>query len=175
MQKAMKFIRIALAAIVAAPGFAQTPDVKSDEPVRYFRLDFVLKELENGKVVNARSYSSVSSAGSREIGSIRTGEKIPTQTGKEAFTYLDVGVNIDCSSLRVVGNQLALHVSADISGLVSDPPTGPGITGSQPVIRQSRWTSSAIVTIGKPTTLFSSDGTTTKRQTQLELTATPIP
>ena len=175
MQKTMKFILVALAAIVAVPGFGQTPDVKPEEPVKYFRLDFVVKELENGKIVNARSYSSVASAGSRESCSIRTGEKIPTQTGKEAFTYLDVGVNIDCNALRVVGNQLAFHVSADISRLVSDAPNGPGVISSQPVIRQNRWSSSAIVPIGKPTTLFSSDGTTTKRQTQLELTATPIP
>lgn len=177
MQKLMKFARIGLTvALLAAPCFSQTEPAKAaDEPTKYFRLDFVVKELEGGKVVSARSYSSVSSTGSRESCSIRTGEKIPTQTGKEAFTYLDVGVNIDCDSLRVVGNQLALHIHADISGLVSDPPNGPGVINSQPMIRQNRWASSVIIPIGKPTTIFSSDGTTTKRQTQLELTATPIP
>jgi len=178
MQKIVKFAGIGLTlALLAAPCFSQTePARPAEEPTKYFRLDFVVKELEGGKVVNARDYSTSASTRVPDGGcSIRTGEKIPTQTGKEAFTYLDVGVNIDCNSLRVVGDQLALYVSADISGLVSDAPNGPGVISSQPVIRQNRWHATVLIPLRKPTTLFSSDGTTTKRQTQLELTATPIP
>jgi len=175
MQKTMKFVWIVLAATaLGAPSFAQTPEVKPEDPGKYLRLDFTVKELDNGKVITSRSYSTISSVGPGSSCSIRTGDKIPTQTGDKQFTYLDVGISIDCNSLRLIGNQLVLHVSADISGQVLDGAKPEALNGA-PLIRQNRWNSSTIVTVGKATTLFSFDGATTKRQTQLELTATPIP
>jgi hypothetical protein len=175
MKKTSKLVWVVLAtALLAAPCFAQAPEAKP-EVVKYFRLDFTVKELENGKVVNTRSYSASASTQKGDSCSIRTGDKIPTQTSDKQFTYLDVGTSIDCNTLRLIGDQLALHVSADISGMVLDGVKPDNLVNGAPVIRQNRWNSSAIVPVGKPITLFSSDGTTTKRQTQLELTATPIP
>jgi hypothetical protein len=171
MQKTMKFALIALAAtLFGNSSFAQSQEAKPEESAKYLRLDFTVKELDNGKVVTARTYSTISSAGSGGACSIRAGEKFPVPTDKEAFTYLDIGVSIDCNSFRLTGNQLALHVTADISGQVPDASKGPA-----PVIRQTRWNSSVIVQLGKATTLFSFDGSATKRQTQLDLVATPIP
>jgi hypothetical protein len=43
-----------------------------------------------------------------------------------------------------------------------------------PTIRQNRWVSTVAVPLKKPTVIFSSDDLTSKRQMQLELTATPI-
>jgi hypothetical protein len=172
MPKTTKFALIALAVtLFGNSSFAQSQEAKPEEPGKYLHLDFTVKELENGKVVTARTYSTISSAGSAGGCSIRTGDRIPVASGKEgSFTYLDVGVNIDCNSLRLTGNQLALHVTADISS------QGPELSKEGlPVIRQNRSNSSAIVPLGKATTLFSFEGITTKRQTQLELTATLIP
>jgi hypothetical protein len=169
----MKFVMIALAAtLFGSSCFAQLQEPKPDETAKYLRLDFTVKELDNGKVVAARTYSTISSAGPGSVCLIRTGDKIPVQSEKGTTTYMDVGVNIDCNSLKIAGNQLTLHVTADISNQVTDPSKGPE---GLPVIRQNRWNSSVIVPLGKATTLFSFEGTTTKRQTQLELTATPIP
>jgi hypothetical protein len=173
MQKTIKFVLIAVASTLFGNScFAQAQEAKPEEPAKYLRLDFTIKELDNGKVATSRTYSTISSAGSGGSCSIRTGEKIPIQTDKGAITYLDVGVNIDCNSLRIVGNQLTLHITADITSQAPDASKGPD---ASPVIRQNRWNSSAIVPLGKATTLFSFDGTATKRQTQLELAATPIP
>jgi hypothetical protein len=44
----------------------------------------------------------------------------------------------------------------------------------QPVVRQNQWQAGVIVPLKKPTVVFSSDDLTTKRQMQVELTATPI-
>jgi hypothetical protein len=173
MQKTMKLVLIALTATVFGNScFAQAQEAKPEEPAKYLRLDFTIKELDNGKVATARSYSTISSAGSGGSCSIRTGDKIPVQSDKGTTTYLDVGVNIDCNSLRIAGNQLTLHITADITSQVPDASKG---SEALPVIRQNRWNSSVIVPLGKTTTLFSFEGTATKRQTQLELTATPIP
>ena len=40
--------------------------------------------------------------------------------------------------------------------------------------RQTKWGANVLAPLGKPTVIFSSDDLTTKGQTQLEVTATPI-
>jgi hypothetical protein len=66
-----------------------------------------------------------------------------------------------------------LHVGADISSIATGSENSPSNL-LPPVIRQNRWSSSVIVPLGKPTTIYSSDDITSKRKVQIELTATPI-
>jgi hypothetical protein len=173
MQKTMKFLPIAVAAALFGSWCcAQAQETRAEEPQKFLRLDFTIKELDNGKVATSRTYSTIASAGMAGSCSIRTGDKVPVPSDKGAFTYLDIGVSIDCTALRITGNQLTLHITADITGQVPDPSKGPD---APPVIRQNRWNSAVIVPLGKATTLFSFEGTATKRQTQLELAATPLP
>ena len=176
MKNATKVLWIALtAALPAVPASSQStpqplpPAVvsKPAEQPKYFRLDFIVKELENGKVMNVRAYST-SSDNARGFASIRAGDKIPVASEKGP-TYVDVGVNIDCRELKLIDNQLSVQISADISNPSSDSPN------SSLVIRQYRWTGVAFVPLRKPVTVFSSEGVSNKRQMQLELTATPIP
>ena len=156
------------AIVTAGTCFAQKPT----EDSKYYRLDFVVKELESGKVINARSYSTTTvSTGGPRGSVIRSGNKVPVSTGGAgpgSLTYLDIGVNIDCRAEREIQDQLALSVSAEIGSLATEQPSNP------PLIRQTKWESDVIVPLRKPTTIFSSDDPTTKRQMQLELTAIPI-
>ena len=141
------------------------------DALKYYHLDFILKELESGKVINARSYSTTVTTGVTGASVIRSGNKVPISTGGAgpgSLTYLDVGVNIDCRAAKEIQDQLALNVSAEISGIATEQPS------NQPLIRQTKWESNVIVPLRKPTTIFSSDDPSTKRQTQLELTAIPI-
>ena len=179
MQTKMKFVWIGMvAALLAAPCFPQMQENKPEEQIKYFRLDFTVKELEGGKVVTSRTYSTSLSNQKNDNVSIRTGDKVPIVTGKDQVSYQDVGVNIDCNLLKLVENGVALHVNSSISSVVTDvqskapgESSGPG----NPVIRNTSWGSTVLVPLKKAVTIFSSDGATTKRQTQLELTATPIP
>jgi len=136
---------------------------------KFYKLDFAVKEVEGAKVLNSRAFSTIvqmDPPGSRaEAGSIRTGSKVPVTNG----SYIDVGVNIDCRSLKEVQGDLALSVNADLSSTAPEP-SAP----DRPVIRQNRWSSYVIVPIKKPTVIFSSDDATTKHTMQLELTATPV-
>jgi hypothetical protein len=155
------------AGICAAQGESAKP---AAEQPKYFHLDFVVKELDGGKVISARHYSTTTAAGDYNC-TIRSGNKVPVQTGGSGsdggqFTYIDVGVNIDCRSAKEVQGDLALSVTAEISTTVT--------TVKQPLIRQTKWSSNVIVPIGKPTVIFSSDDVTGKGQMQLELTATSI-
>jgi hypothetical protein len=159
-------VRFLALTLLAGTCFAQNPELP-----KFYKLDFVVKEVEAAKVMNARSYSMTVSTDPPGVhSSMRTGSRVPFgNTGQ--VTFLDVGVNIDCSSVKAEQDQLSLTVTAEISSILQESTTP---TGAHPIIRQNKWTSSVIVPIKKPTVIFSSDDATSKRQMQLELTATPI-
>jgi hypothetical protein len=147
------------------------PAAQSGEPAKYYRLDFVIKETDNGKPVSSRNYSLTAAAGgSGNNCSVRAGDKIPTPTGKDQFTYLDIGVNIDCHDLKDVGEKLALRIQADITGSTGLAQAAAGA----PVIRQFRWASDVLVPLRKATVIYQSDSASSKNGMQLELTATPL-
>jgi hypothetical protein len=167
-----------LTVIVAGGCLGQSEPAKAGgaaEP-RYFHLDFVVKEVEGGKTINARSYA-MTVATDRERTSVRSGNRVPVPSGPRpapgtpnvSFTFVDVGTNIDCWNSKEVQGQLALMVTAEVSSAAetTDAPA--------PVIRQVKWNSPVIVPLRKPTIIFSSDDPSSKRQMQLELTAIPIP
>jgi hypothetical protein len=163
----------ALAAFLTA-GVCSAQNVK-DEPAKFFHLDFVVREVDEGKVINSRSYSMIAGNGKNyQNPSVRTGSKVPIQKGgADGVTFIDLGVSFDCRFVGELGSSLLLGVAADISSIAS----GSENSASNllpPVIRQNRWNATVIVPLGKPTTIYSSDDMTSKRKVQIEITATPI-
>jgi hypothetical protein len=140
---------------------------------QHYRLDFVVKEVEVGKVINSRDYSMIIGTGERS--SIRAGTRVPFNVSSipntAQYTQVDVGVNIDCNNAKELNNQLTLQVKAEVSS-VADPNNGsrPGA----PAIRHNTWESNVVILLKHPTTIFSSDDLASKRNMQLEITATPI-
>lgn len=167
--KKTKFTLTLMTMIIGAGTcLAQTETPKPAEAPKAYQLDFALKELEEGKVVNSRSYSMMVTlvAGG---GSIRSGEKVPvvTKSGAQAeYTYLDVGVDIDCAALQESQGRLTLNVKADISSAQPE--------SNRPIVRHARWSSNVVLPLKKSTVLFYSDDTSSKRRLQLELTAAPV-
>jgi hypothetical protein len=169
-----------LAVIVAGGCLGQNEPAKATggppaEP-KYFHLDFVVKELEGGKVINARAYT-MTVATDTGRSSVRSGNKVPVPTeqhraagapGNTQFTYVDVGTNIDCWNSKEIQGQLVLTVTAEVSSAAEAPDV------TAPVIRQVKWNAPVIVPLRKATVIFASDDPSSKRQMQLELTATPI-
>jgi hypothetical protein len=151
--------------MTAVAAFAQ--QAKPVDDPRFFRLDFVLKELEGGKVLNSRAYTMSISTSRGPDSSIRTGSKVPTPGKDGGIIYVELGTSIDCRQLMIVGNDLSIYVNADVSSL-AEGSTNP------PVIRQNKWGAVVLIPLRKPTVVFSSDDPMSKRQMQLEVTATPI-
>lgn len=158
--------------LLARTSFAQT---ERESPNGFYRLDFVTKELDDNKVINTRTYSLTVS--DKASGNIRSGSRVPVYTsgggggGNTQFTYIDLGVNIDCRDLRELAGQLTLSVSAEIAAATTETGTN---NNPNPVIRQYKWNSAVIVPLRKATQIYSSDDLGSKRKFQLELTATPI-
>jgi len=165
---------LCLMALVMSTGSCLAQDAL---PPKFYKLDFAVKEVDGGKVLNARTYSVEVSTeperGTSPACVIRTGSKVPMMTAgaNPQFTFIDVGVNIDCRAVREVSGGLTLGVNAEVSSALQEPVTP---TSLPPIIRQNRWSSTVLVPVKKPTVIFSSDDVASKRQMQLELTATPI-
>ena len=131
--------------------------------------------MEGTKVLNSRAYQmSVAANLSSSVFpmcALRTGTKVPVQTGDGKMNYLDVGVSIDCKEPIQVKDSLVLKVDADISSVQEPDATA---KSGQPAILQNQWSSEVKVPMGKPTVIFSSDEATSNRTMEVELTATPI-
>ncbi len=166
---------------------AQTAGVevppKSGFRPHYYHLVFVLKELDAEKIVNSRSYfMSIGTAEGQlntfNARSIRTGTKVPVAYEPGKISYVDVGVNIDCRNVIERANGVAMDLSAEVSSVQKNPDEQNKVhtigEGPTPLIQQNKWNSQAIVMLGKPTVIFSSDEVTSKRSIQLEMTATEI-
>jgi hypothetical protein len=157
---------------------SKRPEAAGPQP-RFYRLEFVVKELEHDKVINARMYSTSLSSNTREGASIRTGSRVPYATSTfnpgastKQYNYLDTGVNIDSREAReLASGQLALHLSVEVSSLLA---TKESSGDFPPTIRQTKWSSPVVVPIKKSDTVFSPDDPSGNRKMQLELTVIPI-
>lgn len=153
-------------ALATVACFAQAEKTASQEE-HFYRLDYVLKEVDEGKVLNSRSYSTMISTG--HVAEIRTGNKVPFKAEKGP-DYLEVGVNIDARKPRELENQLALEITGEVSNL----PPGETASGNLPLLRQDRWQADVLLPLRRPVVVFSSDDPGSTHKIQLEITATPV-
>ncbi len=135
------------------------------EPAKFYKLEFVVKEVAGTKVLNSRTYTTMASTGL--TADIRAGSKVPFVLGPNSTTQIDVGVNIEVKMMKEVQGHLTFNIVAEISSLADDK--------MQPTIRQNRWGSAMMVPLKKSTLLFSSENVDAKSQMQIEVTATPLP
>ena len=147
----------------------RTSDVaKPDRSV--YRLEFTVREVEEGKRLNSRTYIMHVQDGSN--GMIRVGSRIPYNNGKDQVQYFDVGINIDCH-LRERDNYLFLeNAGIEISSVVQGP-EGASETHN-PVVRSARARVDAAVTLGKPALVASLDDVSSNRRYEVEVTATKV-
>ena len=154
---------------------AQAPKV---QPVQPYRLDFSFNELVDGKIVNARHYSTNLTA--PESNEIKIGTRVPVQSGGPVggtniqYQYIDIGTNI-WAQLREHGDELVLVVRSEVSNLdLSNDAEHSGGLGLPPVVRQIKISGSTLLVAGRPILIGSMDDPNSKRQFQLEVTATKV-
>jgi hypothetical protein len=168
MLKEKKWLLPLLGFALAGTALAQS------EPARFYKLDFVVKEVEGGKAVNSRTFSTMLAVAvpgrDNPATSIRTGGRVPAPQGPAStqFSYFDVGVNLDARDLKEAQGDVSLMIQAEINWATQEP------AAPSPVTRQNRWSGMVLATVKKPTIVFASDDMISKRQLQLELTATPV-
>jgi len=171
---------------------AETPKASSVNnlaPKHYYRLSYVLRESDEGKLINQRSFvvtinpeGEASSDASHDAKwwSLRAGTRVPyasgPQDGPKTYNYADVGMDLDSRGYDS-GDALQLEVSAEIKSLGSEGPTPSvpqpaGSLVSPPVIRQVKVHSAVLAPFNKPTMVFTADDPATKHR--FELNVTPV-
>jgi hypothetical protein len=168
----------ALAAIALSPLALIAQEKPVASPSAHYKLTYRLLEVgADGKITNSRTYVAMvgTGQGEHELSKIRSGDRTPIPVSKSGgnteFQYQSVGTDIDTLNPQIQDRQLSLHVSA-ASSSVGKP--APGGIPDQPVLRETRWESNVVVTLDKPTIIFSSDNVSDTGKTELELTATEI-
>ena len=138
--------------------------------IKPYRLDFALNELEEGKTINTRHYSMDLTEG--ESNEIKIGTRVPVAAGpaqNTQFQYIDVGTRI-LARLERQGEEIKLHVNSDTSNIDTNQRAGV----DAPIIRQIKIEGSTLLVMGKPILVGSVDDPNSKRQFQLEVTATKL-
>jgi hypothetical protein len=173
----------ALAVLLAAPQLAisqetpakQVADVNAKvsplatpAPKHYYKLSFVLRETDDGKVVNQRSFIMNIAADAPQTEkpmwwNLRSGTRVPVADTKGGTTYVDVGVNLDMHAFDVAEG-LQLEVISEISS------AGTAITNTAPPIRQVKVRSAVMAASGKPTMVFTADDPASQHRFELEVT-----
>jgi hypothetical protein len=167
-------------ALLCAQGAQDTPEASPARTGPYLKLVYRALQIgEDGKAVSSRSYSTivVANTGHASPSQIRSDDKIPivasSSNGDIQYQYQIVGTDIDTYGAKLSGSQLTLNLSVNLNEIAkSDVTAEKPITA--PVVRQLKWQSDVIVTVGKPTIVFTSDSPSNTGKTELELTATEI-
>lgn len=157
-----------------------TRNTERPRPIRPYRLDFSVNEVENGKIVNSRRYSLNLTAGSPN--ELKIGARVPVSTagpGSLQYQYVDLGTNI-WAILTDGSDELQLEVRCEISWSKAaqrdteiDPKQEHG-PASPPIVSQIKIGGSTLLVTGKPMIIGSVDDPYSNRQFQLEVTATKL-
>jgi hypothetical protein len=139
-----------------------------EKPLHPYRLDFSINELENGKKVNTRQYSMNLNSG--DGNQVKIGTRVPVESEQGKFTYMDVGTMIFCK-IQERSDGVGLEVRSDISNFALPEQVG---KSSQPIVRSFLISASTVAAPGKPMVVGSVDDPNSKRQFQLEVTATKL-
>ena len=164
-------MRLACLALLALPLLAQPRDV--------YKVELTMHDATDASAKAGRRYLIL--LDSRNKGTFKIGNREPVATGSFApsagagnplvntqFTYVDLGVNIDCQ-LEPIDNdtRMDLRVDLDVSGAM--PPKSPV---PNPVISQLKLSMRAIVVPGKRTIIASIDDPVTNRKFDVEALVT---
>ena len=168
--------RLAVVVMVAAMwASAQEKPVerpKEERPLSFYKLEFVLRELQDGKLINTRNYMMTVENG--DWGRTKTGSHVPVRTGPadQSVQYVDVGVNIDC---RAVGRDdyASLNTTVEVSSFALPEQTS-GTSGLPPVLRQARANMAAVVPVNKQTVIGVIDDANSTKRYEIAVTATKM-
>jgi hypothetical protein len=176
---------------LAASLFAQQPTkAAADQPTvpkdsaenrdpaatyNFFKLTFVMSELDDGKRTNQRDYMMISKT-DNQPSSLRIGTRVPVYTEEKKVTYVDAGLTLRCFMKEQADRRLQVQCEIEISSFIRPEQlagSGNGVP-SAPVLRTTRTSSWALLTLGKSTVIATVDDINSTKRMQVELTATKV-
>jgi len=144
-------------------------------PLGAYKLDFVFRELQDGKTVNTRNYMMILEDSRNSWGEIKIGSRVPVITGSNGngYQYIDVGTNVSCR----IGNRIQrplvpLNCTVEVSSFSLPEQKLTAGANTAPVLNQLRSNVPAVVTEGKQTVITTIDDPSSTRRYEIALTAT---
>jgi hypothetical protein len=152
--------------------------VESAEPAmteNFYKLAFTVYELEDGKRTNQRNYMMMGKP-NWHASSLRIGTRVPVNTEDKKMQYVDAGLDIRCDLKEQKGAKLQADCDIGISSIIpTDQVANSGTGGpSAPVMRNTRTSSSSLLTLGKSAVITTVDDVNSTKRMQVELTATKV-
>jgi hypothetical protein len=145
-----------------------------------YKVEFSIRE-GSGPASKVRRYSLLTTADRKAT--FKVGNRVPAATGSfqpgsgqtvsTQYTYLDVGVDIEC----IVGDmngKLGLHGNIDISSIMQHPAATQSSNPPNPTVAQTKLQLDTAVEVGKPTIVAAIDDPETMRQFQVEALVTRV-
>jgi len=152
-------------------GKASAATASQPRPSDAFRVEYSVREMEDGKRINSRTYKLL--VQKDDWARIRVGSRVPYLAGVNQIQYSDVGISIDCRVLEQRDNDVTLRSLFDSSSLAREERVvGQGI--SNPVFRKVSAESAAAIPFGKPTVINVVDDVASSRQYEIEVTVTKV-
>ena len=178
------FTHIVVVFVLATSLFAQPPAKATDQeqkdadrPSNFYKLTFVLYEIEGGKRVNQRDYTIVGKSESHPAPSIRISTRIPVYSEEKKMQYIDAGLNLSCNLREQQGGKVEAQCDINVSGFVlhDDVPAarGNGVAPT-PILRSTSSNSWSLLALGKAALIASIDDINSTKRMQIELTATKV-
>lgn len=174
------FILVCTSAVLAQDS---KQDIKPTAPARNdfgwarnpYRLDFVVKELDNTRVINSRSYSIITQSAEergRSFGEFKAGSRVPivttTKEGAQTTQYMDVGVNMSAQLYILENSNLLMTFLAEISSLAETP------AGQNPIVRQMRANTTGEIVAGRSNMIVSVDDPVSNHRFEIDVTPTKL-
>ncbi len=144
----------------------------ASQPAGFYRLDFVIREMEKDKTVDTRNYSLWVQSG-KDV-SMDAGSEVPYFSGSFSTTgaetaknikYRNVGVSIRCLVKEGNGGP-----QLDLSLTISDA-LPPEKSSDTPAFRNVSLNSKAMLSVGIPTTVSIVEDPGSRRRYQVDVTA----
>jgi hypothetical protein len=154
-------------------GGSNAAAVPQPAPKHYYKLLFVLRESDEGNVLNQRTFGMDISAEPPHTGAapdwwnMRSGTRFPINGPKETLSYVDVGVNLDVRA-EEAADALQMQITSEISSVGSDSSNN----SSPQAIRQLKVKSAVLAPVGKSTVVFTADDASSQHRFELEVTPT---
>jgi len=146
-----------------AKGTLQSSEKKDES---FYRVDYVVSELDHGKRTNVRNFTLKVKDGERS--SFHVGNQIPIAAAGGGFQYRDVGVRIDTWVKPTQDSGVSVSTRMEISS-VAEP-----ATTQAPITRSFSLEDNSLVEPGKPTLIGGIDDAASDRRYEVEVTVTKV-
>jgi hypothetical protein len=164
---------LTMAAALLCPVAAMRAQDRESPPIK---VDFTIRDTGDAGGKSGRKFSLLVNRGVKST--LKVGNRVPVASGGSGgvggntqFTYVDVGLNIDCT-VNEFGSKFGVHADMDISTAVMADKS-PGAV-QNPTISQIRLNLDTTVAAGKPTVVASFDDPVTSRKFDIDVAITKM-